>query len=74
MSHVTQSLYGKTSVWSDCSKIRGHGMMFISRFGHCSRGRSGENSPLESRGVGVLTKFRKRKNRGCGYLGYPKGG
>ena len=31
-------------------------MMFISRFGHCSLGRSGENNPLESRGVRVLTK------------------
>ena len=31
-------------------------MMFISRFGRCSLGRSGENNPLESRGVKVLTK------------------
>ena len=31
-------------------------MMFISRFGHCSLGRSGEDNPLESRGVKVLTK------------------
>ena len=36
-------------------------MMFISRFGRCSLGRSGENSPLESRGVRVLTKFSRRQ-------------
>ena len=60
-SHVIQSLYGKTSDWSDCSKIRGHEMMFISRFGHCSLGRSGENNPLESRGVRVLTKCNRRQ-------------
>ena len=36
-------------------------MMFISRFGCCSLGRSGENNPLESRGVRVLTKFIRRK-------------
>ena len=36
-------------------------MMFISRFGHCSLGRSGENNPLESRGVRVLTKCSKRQ-------------
>ena len=38
-------------------------MMFISRFGHCSLGRSGENSPLESKGVRVLTKCSRRKIR-----------
>ena len=36
-------------------------MMFISKFGHCSLGRSGENNPLESRGVRVLTKLSKRQ-------------
>ena len=36
-------------------------MMFISRFGHCSLGRSGENNPLESRGVKVLTKCSRRQ-------------
>ena len=36
-------------------------MMFISRFGCCSLGRSGENNPLESRGVRVLTKLRRRQ-------------
>jgi hypothetical protein len=36
-------------------------MMFISRFGCCSLGRSGENNPLESRGVRVLTKCSRRK-------------
>ena len=36
-------------------------MMFISRFGHCSLGRSGENNPLESRGVRVLTKCSRRQ-------------
>ena len=36
-------------------------MMFISEFGHCSLGRSGENNPLESRGVKVLTKCSRRK-------------
>ena len=35
--------------------------MFIGRFGHCSLGRSGENSPLERRGVRVLTKCSKRQ-------------
>ena len=36
-------------------------MMFISRFGHCSLGRSGEVNPLERRGVRVLTKLRGRQ-------------
>ena len=36
-------------------------MMFTSRFGHCSLGKSGENNPLESRGVKVLTKCSRRK-------------
>ena len=36
-------------------------MMFISKFGHCSLGRSGENNPLERRGVKVLTKCNRRK-------------
>ena len=49
-------------------------MMFINRFGHSSIGRSGENNPLERKGVRVLTKFRRRKDRSCGYSGYPKGG
>ena len=31
-------------------------MMFTSRFGCCSLGRSGENNPLENRGVKVLTQ------------------
>ena len=35
--------------------------MFISRFGCDSIGRSGENSPLESRGVRVLTKCNIRQ-------------
>ena len=35
--------------------------MFISRFGCCSLGRSGENSPLERRGVRVLIKCSRRK-------------
>ena len=49
--------------------------MFISKFGHSSIiGRSGENSPLERRGVRVLTKFSRRTYRSCGYLGYLKGG
>ena len=43
-SHVIQSLYGKTSDWSDYFRIRGHEMMFISGFGRCSLGRSGQNS------------------------------
>ena len=73
-SHVIQYLYGKTSVWSNCSKIRGHEMIFINKFGRCSLGRSGENNPLETRGVRVLTKFRKRTNRNCGYSDYPEDG
>jgi hypothetical protein len=36
-------------------------MMFISRFGHCSLGRSGENNPLERRGVKILTKCSRRQ-------------
>ena len=36
-------------------------MMFISRFGHCSLGGSGENSPLESMGARVLTKFSRKQ-------------
>ena len=36
-------------------------MMFISRFGPCSLGRSGENNPLESMGVRVLTKCSRRQ-------------
>ena len=36
-------------------------MMFISRFGHCSLGKRGENNPLESRAVRVLTKCNKRQ-------------
>ena len=36
-------------------------MMFISRFGRCSLGRSGENNPLESRGARVLTKCSRRQ-------------
>ena len=36
-------------------------MMFISRFGHCSLGRSGEDNPLESRGGRVLTKCSRRQ-------------
>ena len=36
-------------------------MMFISRFGHCSLGGSGENNPLESRGIRVLTKCNKKQ-------------
>jgi hypothetical protein len=51
----------KTSDWSDCFKIRGHEMMFISRFGHYSWRRSGENNPLESRGVRVLTKCSRKQ-------------
>ena len=35
--------------------------MFISKFGHCSLGRSGEKNPLERRGVRVLTKCSKRQ-------------
>ena len=35
--------------------------MFVSRFGRCSLGRSGENNPLESKGVRVLTKCSRRK-------------
>jgi len=46
--------------------------MFISKFGCSSIGRSGENGPL--RVVRVLTKFRRRIHRSCGYSGYPKGG
>ena len=38
-------------------------MMFISEFGHCSLGRCGENNPLESRGVRVLTKCIRRRIR-----------
>ena len=60
-SHVIQSLYGKTSDWSDCFKIRCHEMKFSNRFGRCSLGRSGENNSLESRGVRVLTKCSRRK-------------
>ena len=36
-------------------------MMFISRFGRCSLGRSEENNPLESRGVKVLNKCSRRQ-------------
>ena len=36
-------------------------MMFISRFGHCSLGRSGENNRLDSRVVRVLTKCNRRQ-------------
>ena len=36
-------------------------MMFISRFGHCILGGSGENDPLESKGVRVLTKCSRRQ-------------
>ena len=36
-------------------------MMFISKFGHCSLGRSGEDNPLESRSVKVLTKCNIRQ-------------
>ena len=36
-------------------------MIFISRLGHCSLGRSGENNPLESRGVRGLTKCNIRQ-------------
>ena len=36
-------------------------MMFISRYGHCSLGRSGENNPFERRGVRVLTKCSRGK-------------
>ena len=36
-------------------------MMFISRFGRCSLGRSEEGNPLDSKGVRVLTKCRKRQ-------------
>ena len=36
-------------------------MMFISRFGHCSLGRSGEDNPLERRGIRVLTKCSRRQ-------------
>ena len=35
--------------------------MFISEFGHCSLGRCGENNPLESRDVKVLTKCNRRQ-------------
>ena len=31
-SHVIQSLYGKISDWSDCSRIRGCEMILIRRF------------------------------------------
>ena len=54
-------MYGKTSDWSNCFKIRGHDMMFINKFGHCSLGRSGENNPLERRGVRFLTKCSRRQ-------------
>ena len=73
-SHVIHSLYGKPSDWSDCSEIRGHEMMFFSRYGHISIGRSGENSPLERRGVRVLTKFSRTTNRNYGYSNYPEDG
>ena len=36
-------------------------MMFINRFGRCSLGRSGENNPLDNRGVMVLTKCNRRQ-------------
>ena len=35
--------------------------MFISKFGHFSLGRSGEDNPLDNRGVKVLTKCSKRQ-------------
>ena len=54
--------------------IRGNEMMFISRFGRSSIGRSEGNNPLERRGVRVLTKFSRRTNRSCGYSDYAKGG
>ena len=60
-SHVIQSLYGETSDWLDCFRIKGHEMMFISRFGRCSLGRSGEDNPLESGGVMVLIKCSRRQ-------------
>ena len=49
-------------------------MMFISKFGHCSLGRSGENNPLESRVVKVLTKFSRTTNINCGYSYYLEDG
>ena len=54
-------MYVKTSDRLDCFKIKGLAMMFIGRFGHCSLGGSGENNPLESRGVRVLTKCSRRQ-------------
>ena len=36
-------------------------MMFISRFGRCSLGRSGGNNPLESKDATVLTKCSRRQ-------------
>ena len=42
-------------------KVRGHEMIFIRRFGHCSLGGSGENNPLESKGVRLLTKCSRRQ-------------
>ena len=60
-SHVMQPLYGKTSDWSDCFKIRGHEMMFISRFGRCSWEEVEKTIPLESRSVRVLTKCNRRQ-------------
>ena len=56
---IIESLYGKAS--DNCFKIRGHEMMFINKFGCSSIGRSGENNPLESRGVRVLTKCSRRQ-------------
>ena len=36
-------------------------MMFINRFGRFSLGRSGEDNPLERRGVRVMTKCSRRQ-------------
>ena len=60
-SHVIQSLYGKTSDWLDCFRIRGHEMMLIRGVGHCSWEEVEKTVPLGSRGVRVLTKRSRRQ-------------
>ena len=54
-------MYRKTSDWLDCFKIRGHEMMFISRFGHCSWEEVEKTIPLECKGGRVLTKCSRRQ-------------
>ena len=60
-SHVIQSLYGKTSVWSDCFRVRGHDRMIIRRFGHCNWEEVEKTIPLEGSGVRLLSKCNRKQ-------------